>query len=217
MQSLSYTKHILITGIISLCFLPFAGAQNNNFISETYVGLSAGRSASTIYFKPTIEQDLLFAYQGGLVFRYINEKSLGIQAELNYSQRGWNEAGGAYIKRLDYIEIPFLTHIYFGNNARFFFNIGPKIGYLLQETVLSNSNPDSTTEQHVQGVQNKFDYGLAAGIGCLFNIKKQVFQFEGRGNFSASDIFSNDKRDYFDNSNLIHASLSLGWLIQVNK
>ena len=217
MQSFPYFRLIIAYCVLSICFLPFAGAQNNNFKNETYVGINVGRAASMIYFRPTVEQDLLFSYQGGFIFRYVNEKSLGVQAELNYSQRGWNEAGGTFAKRLDYVEIPFLTHIYFGNNVRFFFHIGPKIGYLLQETVLSNNNPNSTTEQHVQGVQNKFDYGLALGLGGLFKIKKQVFQFEGRGNFSASDIFSNDRRDYFDNSNLIHASVTLGWLLQLNK
>jgi len=39
-----------------------------------------------------------------------------------------------------------------------------------------------------------------------------VLQLEARGNFSASDIYSNDRRDYFDNSNLITASATLSCL-----
>ena len=208
-----------IAGIISilLVFLSFADAQNNKFKSETYIGITGGPNASMVYFRPQVDQDFLFAYQGGLIVRYINEKSLGLQAEINYVQRGWSEKDKGFVKRLDYIEVPFLTHIYFGDKARFFFNIGPKIGYLLHETVIQNVNPASTNEQHVQAIQNKFDYGLAFGLGCMFKIKNQLIQLEGRGNFSASDLFSNDKRDYFDNSNLIHGSVTLGWLIQVNK
>lgn len=209
-------RKALTISIIGLQFLSFAEAQNNKFKKEIYIGASAGPAASMVYFKPNVAQNFLYAYHGGLVFRYINERSLGVQAELNYSQRGWSETDKNYEKRLDYIEIPFLTHIYFGNNIGFFFNIGPKIGFLLKETVISNKKPDSQAEQHTQAIQNRFDYGLSAGLGCIFKIKKQVFQFEGRGNFSASDIFSNAKKDYFDNSNLIHAAVTLGWLIQIN-
>ncbi len=192
-----------------------ASAQINKFKGETYLGINGGPSASMVFFKPTVEQEYLTAYHGGLVFRYISEKSLGVQAELNYSQRGWSETGGSFVKRLDYLEIPFLTHIYFGDKTQFIFNIGPKIGYLIQETVLHNNNPASTAEQHVQSIQNKFDYGFAAGLGFLFKINRQVFQLESRANFSFSDIYSNERRDYFDNSNLINASVTLGWLIQV--
>ncbi|MDD2284654.1 MAG: porin family protein [Paludibacter sp.] len=217
MQHWEHLKRIAIIGLITVQILPFAEAQNNTFQNETYFGISAGPAASMVYFRPTVDQNFLFAYHGGVVFRYINEKSLGVQAEINYSQRGWSEPDESYIKRLDYLEVPFLTHVYFGNNTRFFFNVGPKVGYLLKETVLRNNNPASIREQHIQHIQNKFDYGLAFGLGCLFKIKKQVFQLEGRGNFSASDLFSNDRREYFDNSNLIHASVTLGWLMQGNK
>lgn len=207
-------KTIAVISILLFC-LSFADAQNNKFQNETYIGITGGPNASMVYFRPQVVLDFLFAYQGGLTVRYINEKSLGLQAEINYSQRGWSEKDKSFVKRLDYIEIPFLTHVYFGDKARFFFNIGPKIGYLLNETVIQNINPASTNEQHLQAIQNKFDYGLALGLGCMFKIKKQLIQLEGRGNFSASDIFSNDRRDYFDNSNLIHGSVTFGWMIQV--
>lgn len=216
MKNLHWIK-IAVLSLLSVSFLPFAVGQNNNFKRETYVGLSGGATGSMVYFKPIVEQNYLLAYQGGFVFRYISEKHLGVQAEINYVQRGWSETNGAFDKRLDYIELPFLTHIYFGRNARVFLNLGPQIGYLLKETVLQNSHPDSTNEQHIHAIQNKLEYGLTAGLGCSFHIKRQVLQLEARGNFSASDIYSNERRDYFDNSNLITASVSLSWLIQVNK
>ncbi|MDO9633928.1 MAG: porin family protein [Paludibacter sp.] len=215
MRRLLKRLNLILVGTCILYSINSASAQINKFKSETYLGISGGPAASMVYFKPTVEQDYLTAYHGGLVFRYISEKHLGIQAELNYSQRGWKEIGGSFEKRLDYLEIPFLTHIYFGDKAQFIFNIGPKIGYLIQEKILYNSNPSSTVEQHIQPIQNKFDYGFAAGLGFLFKIKRQVFQLESRANMSFSDIFSNDRRDYFDNSNLINASVTLGWLIQV--
>lgn len=189
-------------------------AQNNKFAGETYFGINGGATGSMVYFRPTVDQNYLLAYHGGLVFRYISEKNLGVQAELNYVQKGWQEINNTYAKRLDYIELPFLTHLYFGNKVQFIFNVGPKIGYLIGEHELFNADPSSTAAQH-QTIQNKFDYGFAAGIGFLFKIKQQVYQLDSRANFSVSDIFSNERRDYFDNSNNINVSVSLAWLYRV--
>lgn len=200
--------------IIIFLLTNLSNAQNNKFVRETYIGINGGVTGSMVYFRPTVEQEYLLAYHGGLVLRYISEKHLGIQAELNYVQKGWQELNNSYAKRLDYIELPFMTHLYFGNNTRIYVNIGPKIGYLIHEQELLNTNSSSSEAQHLP-VENKFDYGFAAGLGWLFNIKKQVFQIDTRANFSMSDIFSNDRRDYFDNSNNINVALSLAWLFRV--
>lgn len=206
-------KSIIVIIIVLLTNL--STAQNKKFVPETYLGIIGGATGSMVYFKPIVEQDYLLAYHGGLVLRYISEKHLGIQAELNYVQKGWKELDNTYAKRLDYIELPFMTHLYFGNNTRIYVNIGPKIGYLIHEQEVLNANTSTSEVQH-QSVQNKFDYGFAAGLGWLFNINKQVFQIDTRGNFSMSNIFSNDRRDYFDNSNNINIALSLSWLFRVN-
>jgi hypothetical protein len=208
-------KKIIISffTIINL-LLNISTAQNNKFTAETYVGLNGGATGSMVYFRPTINQDYLLAYHGGFVFRYISEKHLGVQAELNYVQKGWQEVDESYAKRLDYIEIPFLTHLSFGNKAQVYFNLGPKIGYLIHEQELLNINPASTEAQH-ESIENKFDYGFAVGLGLLFKVKKQVLQIDSRANYSISDIFSNERRDYFDNSNNLNVSLSLAWLFRV--
>ncbi len=213
-SKLLHRKIFIIVAFVVL-FLPFASGQNNKFKPETYIGLSAGPAGSMVFFKPTVKQDYLLAYQGGLMFRYISEKHLGIQLELNYAQRGWSEVDGAFDKKLDYIELPFLSHFYLGNKAKFFFNIGPQLGYMLHES--STNTGIAAAHQQKTAIQNRFEYGLSAGFGLQFQIKKQAFQLETRGNFAASDIFSNKKTEYFGNSNLITASVTLGWLMQVNK
>ena len=87
---------------------------------EIYVGVTAGATGSMVIFNPVVAQTYLQGYNGGLVFRYIAEKNVGMQAELNFSQRGWKEANGLFAKQLNYIELPFLTHIYMGKKNRFF-------------------------------------------------------------------------------------------------
>lgn len=182
---------------------------------EIYLGTSHGVSASMIHFSPSVEQEILLGYNGGIVFRYIDEKNVGVQAELNFFQRGWKEKGSIYAKQLNYIELPFLTHIYFGNSSRFFINLGPKISYLLSENVLKNLSANSTETQHITKVQHPFDYGICGGLGMLFKVKKNIFQFDTRFNYSLSDIFSNSKKDYFETSNNINLSVNLGWLLQI--
>lgn len=181
---------------------------------EIYIGTSIGATGSMVMFKPAVSQSYLLGYNGGLVFRYISEKNVGMQAELNYSQRGWSE-NSSYERQLNYIELPFLTHIYFGNKTRAFFNIGPKISYLISEKVLINNTENVTQYQHITAVENSFDYGLCAGLGLMFKIKKNVLQLDTRANFSLSDVFSNRKVDYFDTSNNVNVSVNLAWMLQI--
>jgi hypothetical protein len=182
---------------------------------EIYVGATFGASESMVMFKPTVTQGFLQGYNGGLVFRYVADKNVGFQVEMNLSQRGWSEKTGLYTRQLNYIELPFLTHFYFGNNSRFFFNIGPKISYLISEKNLINTTTASSEVQHITKIQNPFDYGVSAGFGYLINIKGNIIQLDTRANYSLSDIFSNDTRDYFDTSNNLYLSVNLAWLLKI--
>jgi len=182
---------------------------------EIYVGATFGASESMVMFKPTVAQGFLQGYNGGLVFRYVADKNVGFQVEMNLSQRGWSEKTGLYTRQLNYIELPFLTHFYFGNNSRFFFNIGPKISYLISEKNLINTTTASSEVQHITKIQNPFDYGVSAGFGYLINIKGNIIQLDTRANYSLSDIFSNDTRDYFDTSNNLYLSVNLAWLLKI--
>ncbi len=182
---------------------------------ETYVGFTAGATGSMVNFSPSVPQTYLIGKNTGAVFRYISDKNLGVQAELLYFQRGWNEAGNKFARRLDYIDVPFLSHFYAGQNFRVFFNIGPKVGFLISEKTLYNLFENSDAVQHNRAADYAFDYGFAAGLGFLLRIKKQVFQVEARGNYSMTDIYSNDKRDYFDFSNNINATVNFSWLLQL--
>ena len=204
-----YLSIILLVYTVGL----FAQARLNQ--PEMYIGTSHGVVGSMVMFKPAVSQTYLLGYNGGLVFRYIAEKNVGMQAELNFSQRGWSQSDGLYERQLNYIELPFMTHIYVGDKGRVFFNLGPKISYLISEKVLVNNKLNSTDTQHTTLIENPFDYGLCAGLGFLFRIKKNVFQFDTRANFGLSDIYSNDKRDYFDTSNNVNLSVNFAWLLQV--
>ena len=82
-------------------------------------------------------------FNGGATIRWNTEPNLGIQAELNFTQHGWEEKFEEkpqykYSRTVNYMELPFLTHIHFGSKrVRVFVNLGPKIGYALSESTES--------------------------------------------------------------------------------
>lgn len=209
------TKTVLFFIFFAVSLLCKAQVRLDN--PETYVGITAGANGSMVNFSPGVRQTYLLGNNAGAIFRYISDKNLGVQAELLYMQRGWNEAGNMFAHRLDYIDIPFLSHFYLGRSFRVFFNLGPRIGFLFSEKTLYNYFEDSDAVQHIRNADYNFDYGFAAGLGFLLRIKKQVFQFEARGNYSVTDIYSNDKRDYFDFSNNINATVNFSWLMQLKR
>lgn len=200
--------------VIAVFVLQSVKAEKPAFVPETYFGLNFGETASMMYFKPTVLQSYLLGYNGGLIFRYIGKKNFGVQAELNYSQRGWKEKDGLFARQFNYIELPFMTHFNFGNHFRTFFNIGPKISYLYSDKITIDNSTNNTAEQHISPVEYPFDYGFCAGLGFLMNVRGQVLQLEARGNFSISDVFSNAKKDYFDNSNNLNVAVNVSWLFQ---
>jgi hypothetical protein len=135
-------------------------------------------------------------------------------------QRGWKETIKAatpqssinYLRRLHYIEIPLLMHLYFGkNHTRGFINLGPQIGYCFLDEATGNINPDDTHQYNT--IQNKFDWGLAGGIGIYYRTNNiGLFQLEARFNYSFGSIFNNRKIDYFEFSNPMNLSLNLAYL-----
>lgn len=134
----------LLTGLM-LYSLP-ANAQLQDQRSNLAIGVNGGVNFSSISITPGFKQSKLIGPEFGVTVRYIGEKYFsmicGIQAEVNFSQRGWkevieDETGNTYHRAMNYIEIPLLAHLAFGkdkgNGVRFVLNLGPQVGYLLNE------------------------------------------------------------------------------------
>lgn len=178
------------------------------FNSEWNVGAGFGPTFSSMSFQqPDTKTTTISQFHGGVGVRYISEKNLGIIGELNYSQQGWE---GKYKENpeyshshsLTYVEIPVLTHIYFGNKTRFFINLGPKIQFLVNEKekineALANAiaNEKESGIQYNRDAQKKFDYGLIGGLGLEFRTGIGNFAVEGRYYFGLGDIYDNHKSE----------------------
>jgi hypothetical protein len=66
----------------------------------------------------------------------------------------------------------------------------------------ANQRASQVVAQDTLAVQNKFDYGIAAGGGIELSIPKVGhFILEGRYYYGLGNIFKNSKSDYFGKSN----------------
>ena len=193
-------------------------AQKKEFEKELYVGVGGGALMSSVDFMPNVFQKQHLGIHGGISAKYITEKHLGLLLELNYAQRGWTEdfpaeSGFSYTKTLNYLEIPFMTHVYLGKKVRFVINAGPQLGFLLGSSQNMNDalaadiaakkqqNPDAPIGMQYSLEPRKFDYGLIGGIGMELKTGVGNIELEGRYYFGLGDVFESrkSKEDFYFN------------------
>lgn len=197
------------------------------------VGGKAGATFSRVNFNPSVEQTMLPGMTAGVMFRYIEEKNFGLIAELNMTQRGWKEvfkdADYKYSHQFTYLELPIMTHIFFGNQrVKGFFNLGPEINVMLGDGIKSNFayqdaagmdyfiNDPRHIEQMTMKVKNRLDYGICAGAGMELNLNpKHSVLLEGRFYYGLTDVFPNHKTDTFSGSNSMTIMVTLGYFYRL--
>ena len=125
---------------------------------------------------------------------------------------------------MNYVELPFLAHLAFGKEGRglqFFLNAGPQIGFFLNESYTQSgpweNYPNLTTEQHDMDVENKFDYGITAGLGVELRTKVGHFQVEGRYYYGLSDFYHSTKKDYFARAAHGVIGIKMAYLFDITK
>ena len=167
-----------------------------------------------------------------------------IYGEVNYTQMGWKErilttdnqpvinaVSGLpeqYSRTLNYLQVPVFAHLAWGkehSGMQFFFQLGPQFGYLLSEKTTTNFNfKDRNTAdrsnvvcaQDTMAVENKFDYGIAAGAGVELSVRRVGhFLLEGRFYYGLGNIYGDSKRDYFSKSNNSSIVVKLTYLFDV--
>ncbi|MDY6241584.1 MAG: porin family protein [Prevotella sp.] len=169
-----------------------------------------------------------------------------IQAEINYSQLGWKEniqdvndnavinattgLAEQYERTINYVQIPFMAHLAWGRENKginFFVNAGPQLGIYLSESTKTNfdwanrnmtDRANTIVAQDTMKVENKFDYGIAAGAGIEWAIPKVGrFTLEGRYYYGLGNIYGDSKRDYFASSNFGTITIKLGYLFDITR
>ena len=197
------------------------------------IGGKAGVTLSRMQFNPTVPQTLLPGATAGITFRYVEERHFGLIAEFNLEQRGWKEKfeghAYAYQRRLTYLQVPLLTHIFFGSNKfHGFFNAGPELGFMIGSSTSANfdyanfneiegfPSANRSTDQFALPVHNRFDYGISAGMGMeLIARNRHSFTLEGRFHYGLNDVFSNHKKDPFSGSSTMSIMITLGYMYRI--
>ncbi|MCX2739432.1 porin family protein [Pontibacter anaerobius] len=160
------------------------------------LGVKGGVNYSRFAFTPDVDQQLLLGYTGGLVFKHFSTPNIGIQVELNYVQGGWKaiqNQDSSYTRSLDYIELPFLTHVALGDrNTRFILNLGPYVSYQLRDNGTDAPAGETPTGYQYKSIDNEFVYGLGFGIGMMQKTAMGTLQLEGRFTHGLRDVFSRE-------------------------
>ena len=148
-----------------------------------------------------------------------------------------------YQRQMNYVQIPLLARLGWGRERsgfQAFFQIGPQFGIFLNDKVETNfdvnnpdfnpgtyekANPDykyrgvrasNVVAQDSMAVENKFDYGIAGGLGIEFSHRRLGhFLLEGRYYYGLGNIYGSTKRDYFGRSNFSNIVVKFTYLFDV--
>jgi len=187
-------------------------------------GIKQGVNYSTVNFSPGINQGLTFGYQGGLVYKYQNEKLFGLQVELNYTQKGWTEAfdsiNNSYNRKMSYIELPLITQVVLGKrpNFKYYLNLGTSFAYLLSEKENVEVNDEIyRREYYEKEIENLFDYSVLGELGVTYNTGIGEFQIGVRYQLTLTDLFKTTDTSIFDNSQNQLWNFSITYFLFDNK
>jgi hypothetical protein len=229
----NWLKVLALVPMIGLAYGPMHAQRH--YEPHVHIGGHGGVTLSNVSFYPHIKEQLLMGTQFGLSFRYAEERHVGFLVEVNFDQRGWKENFEEYnnqfnyYHRTNYIELPVMTHIFFGSRkVKGFINLGPQIGYMLSDKIESNfdyKNPSKITsfpsenrytEQMGLDITKRFDYGITAGAGIEFVIKKRhSVMLEARYYYGLGNIFPSAKKDFFSASRGSSIAVSMGYMFRL--
>jgi hypothetical protein len=217
--------------LILLCSNSMLKAQTH-YASRVSVGVKGGVDFSRIFFNPSVTQKMAMGAVAGLQIKYVEESHFGLIAELNLEQRGWKEdfeeTQYSYKRTVNYIQIPVLAHIYFGNRGQFFFNAGPEIGFKIGESTSTNfdvanisSLPDMpskklNTDEMFMDADQKIDYGISVGLGGEFFVNpRHSVLLEARFYYGLGNVLKSGRQESFSASNSMSVMATLGYFFRI--
>lgn len=142
-----------------------------------------------------------------------------------------------YRRNLDYVQIPIFARLGWGRERKGFqvyFQAGPQLAFCIRENTEANfdlHNPntmnrtslvstslENASNMYFMPIENKFDYGIAAGLGLEFSHKKVGhFLLEGRFYYGLGNIYGSTKRDYFSISNYSAIYVKMSYLMDLSR
>jgi hypothetical protein len=216
-------KKILSILLISGCCISLS-AQQKEFKYEYYIGAKGGITLTQVRFYPNVQTAFMQGNTGGLIFRMISEPHIGFQIEINYIEKGWKEkpftgnfADIGYFHRLNYVDMPIMTHVSLGKKAmRFILNLGPEFSYLISDsqgftpTASIPTDTEGYKPYYFQPIDTSIDILFTGGLGMEYHLKGgSAISLEGRVFYSLPNLY--DTKNYIykaSQSNGLQVALS---------
>lgn len=196
---------------------------------RTYVGVKGGYNSSGVnwfhsfYRGYDISQDIQHGYTGGIVVMNFLRNNIGIQGELNYTQKGYIQRfvnAEDYSEQFNYLELPFLFNLHTGKDKfHLFFNAGCFFEYLLSvdtsEADIDNILEDEKFYPYDPDRDPNFGYGFRGGVGSFYDSRIGTFMLEASFTYSLSNHIDPPSFDSGEPtlSNHMVVGITLGYLV----
>lgn len=221
-------KKIIVSALVAVAaaFGCNTASAQAHYTSRIYVGAHGGANFSEVSFTPSIKQKFTVGGNAGLNFRYVEEKHFGFILEVNWEQRGWEEdfeeLPYSYKRTINYIQIPFMSHIYFGNRGKFFVNLGPSVSFKISDSMNANfdvntveGNPEfknRTVAQLSLPIKQKVDYGISGGLGGEFSVTpRHSFYVEARFYYGLGNVVESGRSKPIRGANNMTINATIGY------
>ncbi|PKP46954.1 MAG: hypothetical protein CVT94_13020 [Bacteroidetes bacterium HGW-Bacteroidetes-11] len=141
-------------------------------------------------------EEMHFAYTGGIFVTAPVKGVFAIQPELNYICKGRSNESSEFIEsnyqsRYHYLQIPVLarfnTHLSMTEKTKVYFNAGPYASALLK----SQNKPENVSDwkdDKYNDVDKDPDFGLVLGMGVTFPVNKLTLQADLRYDMGLSKL-----------------------------
>jgi hypothetical protein len=179
-----------LAALVFFLGISYSNVQAQTNKSSLQFGVKGGVNFSNLYTEEVKDNNVLTSFNVGVFATLPITNFLAIQSELLYSRKGakleYDNAFTVGIAKfqLNYIEVPVLLKVNITNNLNI--HAGPYFAYLIDAQVKNESDSGNFDfeESYNNDDFNKFDYGLAGGIGFDF----ESFGIGARYNYGLNTV-----------------------------
>lgn len=136
------------------------------------VGIRGGLNISNFYVDQINDESTRIGLNAGLFSRWQVSDRYGIQAELNYSEKGNRSVYEGLIDQevmynFNYLDLPVMAAIRIGGPVEV--NLGMYAGYLLNASISSDGDLGEYSDDISRDDLQDFDFGFLGGLNLNFN------------------------------------------------
>ena len=233
-----YKRLIIILFSVFVFYSSSFAQEDSTFVPEHLIGFTGGLNMVSVFSEGPltytdragnyiVSSPYLFRNIGGISYKYVSGKNVGLLVELTYNQKGgYNEFmfdKSGYVTdsilfnhQLDYAEFAFLTDVRLGKrHSKINLYLGPHVAYLLKQILILKE--DTYGKDYATGTNLKFEFGIDIGGGYSFHFNKGEVELRFLYNHDFTNIFDEKTVNNFSfNQNQVY-SVSLSYYYKFSK